>query len=391
MPTRREGFFDPPAELAVTRARDPLHRLAYPDGSEGWIVTGHEMARTILGDQRFSARADLRRWPIERPGMASIYGQPPIPGYFLLMDPPEHSRYRRPIIRHFTVRRMAQLHVRVSEIVNAQLDHLEAVGCPADLVEHFALPVPARVICELFGVPDEHGAAFVRSANRLLSLQSSAEEGAEAYHAIIELLRGLIDEKRSGPATDLLADLARSTDLTTDELAVVAWLVLIGGHDTTAKMLALGTFALLTHQDQLHLLGSDLSRVDDTVEELLRYLSIVQYSVTRTAVSDVELPDGRIIREGESVTVSLPAANRDPSRFENPDRLDLTRSAAGHLAFGHGVHQCVGQQLARLEMRVGFEALIKRFPALELAVPPGEVPLGNDLSIYGVNRLPVRW
>jgi cytochrome P450 len=307
------------------------------------------------------------------------------------MDPPDHTRYRRPVTRYFTVRRMAELRLRISEIVEAQLDNLELVGSPADLHAHFALPVPAKVICELFGVPPEDDAIFEANASQLLSLTSSADEGAAAYEKIVGLLRRLITEKRSGPNEDLLADLAQTTDLTTDELAVVAWLLLIGGHDTTAKMLSLGTFLLLSHPDQLGRLREEPALLDNAVEEMLRFLSIVQYSVTRTAVTDVSFGDGLEIREGDSITVSLPAANRDDERFERPDAFDVTRASAGHVAFGHGVHQCVGQQLARMELRVGFEALLTRFPDLALAVPAQEVPLGNDMSIYGVHELLVTW
>lgn len=390
MPTGRVDFFDPPAEFRELREQSPLRRLAYPDGHLGWLVTSHALARAVLADRRFSSRAELRRSPIPRPGMDAIYGHPAPPGYFLAMDPPEHTRFRRALTAHFTVRRMAALEAHIERMFSERLDAMAAMGSPADLVEQFALPVPSLVICELLGVPDADRAEFQRNAIVHLSLSSTAEESSAALKAIVGYVAELTRQKRQAPDDALLSHLATTTDLSDDELAGVGLLLLLGGHETTTNMLALGTFALLRNPAQLRTLLDDPGRIPAAVEELLRFLSIVQFSIVRTATEDVEL-GGRTVSAGETVTVSLPAGNRDPQRYPRPDELDITREATGHLAFGHGVHQCIGQQLSRVEMRVGFAALLARFPDIRLAVPADEVVLGYELSIYGVHRMPVAW
>jgi cytochrome P450 len=278
----------------------------------------------------------------------------------------------------------------IDRIVDDHLDAMEQAGPPADLVQAFALPVPAQAICELLGVPYEARVEFQRSITTMNSLDATAEQGAAAWEALTGFIRELAAHKRSRPADDLLSDLAAGGELTDDELAGVGVVLLGGGFETTANMLAFGTFVLLCNPDQLRLLQAGPAPVDDAVEELLRYLSVIHISSVRTALVDVELED-RLIRAGETVTLSLPAANRDPARFEDPDRLDLTRPAAGHVAFGYGFHQCIGQHMARIEMLTGFARLFGRFPSLRLEVPPDEVPMRDDMLVYGVQRLPVAW
>jgi cytochrome P450 len=383
LPTSRSGPFDPPADLA----KEPLRRLAYPDGHVGWLVTDYALARAVLADSRFSARAELRRTPVHRPGIGAIIGKPAPPGMFIIMDPPDHTRYRRLLTAQFTVRRMKQLEPRITRIVDEHLDAMAEAGAPADLVSAFALPIPSLVICELLGVPYADRAEFQEASAVVASLTASEEKAAEALRSIGAFLGDLIRRKRAEPADDLLSGLITGGELTDEELANIAILLLVAGHETTANMLALGTFALLQHPDQVAAIQSS---VDNVVEELLRYLTIAQFGAVRAALEDVEV-GGEVIRAGESVTISLSAANRDPARFDDPDTLDVTQPATGHLAFGHGVHQCLGQQLARIEMRIGYAALFRRFPTLRLAVAPEEVPMRDDMSVYGVHRLPVAW
>lgn len=209
-----------------------------------------------------------------------------------------------------------------------------------------------------------------------------------AYNALRDFMGKLVLAKRAKPTDDLLSGLTTS-GLTDEELTNIGFTLLGAGHETTANMLSLGAFALLRHPDQLAVLRADPGGIDQAVEELLRYLSIIPCTV-RVALEDVEL-GGQTIKAGQTVTLSVPAANRDPQRFADPDSLDLRRSASGHVAFGHGIHQCIGQQLARVEMRVGYAALFERFPTLRLAVAPEEVPLRDDMLIYGVHSLPVTW
>ncbi|MEU9502168.1 cytochrome P450 [Streptomyces sp. NPDC048196] len=385
--TRPTGCpFDPPAELARLREEQPLRRMRYPDGHEGWLATGHSAVRAILADQRFSARYELMHLPI--PGAPPSLPPAPV-GDLTGIDAPEHTRYRRLLMGKFTVRRMRELTARVEEITAEHLDAMERRGGPLDLVEAFAQPVPALMICELLGVPSADRDVFQRHTALVTDHGVTQEERTTAYLAIQEILHELVVAKRNRPTDDLLGDLAQSGELSDEELAGIGTFLLGAGLDTTANMLALGTFALLSHPEQLAALRGDPELADRAVEELMRYLSIADMGL-RAALEDVEVA-GQLIRAGESVTLSLQAANRDPARFPAPDTLDLRRKATGHLGFGHGSHQCLGQQLARVEMRVAFPALLTRFPTLRLAVPPEDVPLRTASNIYGVHRLPVTW
>lgn len=255
----------------------------------------------------------------------------------------------------------------------------------------FAMPVPSLVICELLGVPYADHDAFQRWTRTMLGTASTSAESNGAEAELGEYLLALVTRKRGEPTDDLLGGLVTAGELADGELVSIAHMLLVAGHETTANMLGLGTFALLRQPDQLARLRRDPALVDGAVEELLRYLSIAQFDVGgRAALEDVDL-DGRLVRAGEVVTVSLPAVNRDPRRFDDPDALDLTRPASRHLAFGHGVHACLGQHLARTELRVALPALLARFPGLRLAIPADEVPMRYDMPIYGVYRLPVEW
>jgi cytochrome P450 len=241
------------------------------------------------------------------------------------------------------------------------------------------------MICELLGVPYDDHEFFQRQIQLLTSTAAAPEDQGAAINALHEYLQDLVVAKRTAPTDDLLSDLTTS-DLTDVELAGVGSFLLGAGLDTTSNMLSLGTFALLSNPDQIALLASD---VDRSVEELLRYLTIAHTNV-RSALTDVPL-GGEVVRAGETVVVSMQAANRDPARYPDPDRLDLSRNAASHVALGYGMHQCLGQQLARVEMRIAFPALFSRFPTLRLASAPDEVPLREDSNIYGAHALPVTW
>ncbi|GAA2648270.1 cytochrome P450 [Nonomuraea recticatena] len=379
--------FDPPEELAQLREQHPLSRMVFPDGHVGWLVTSHALVRAVVADPRFSSRHELMHSPF--PGAISAERPPPAaPGMFIGVDPPEHTRYRKLLTGKFTVRRMRRLTARVEEITAEHLDAMERQGPPVDLVQAYAQPVPALLICELLGVPYADREFFQRHALALNNFGAVPEEQYAAYVALQEYLHALVLAKRADPTDDLLGDLARE-ELTDEELTNIGVLLLGAGLDTTANMLALGTFALLSHPGQLAALRADPGLADQAVEELLRYLSITHTGV-RAALEDVEL-NGHVIRAGESVALSAQAANRDPERFADPDTLDLRRQTTGHLSFGHGVHQCLGQQLARVEMRVALPALVTRFPTLRLAISSAEVPLRTNSDIYGVHRLPVAW
>jgi pentalenic acid synthase len=387
--TDRPTPFDPPIAL---RKRAPLSRLAYPDGHVGWVATGNAVTRAILTDQRFSTRRELLHQPIGRE-RAHERPTPAEPGIFPHMDPPEHTRYRRLLSQHFSPRRVAELTPAIRRYTAHALDDMADGGPPVDLVASFAMPIPALVICELLGVPaqDRH---LIQAATAVMNdLDSTPEHAVEAVMSITGTVRGLIMRLRapSTPSDDgLLAHAVATGDLSDDELTNLGMVLLATGHLPTSSMLALGTFVLLTDPDQRARLAADPELPEQAVEELLRYLSILQFDVRRTALVDVEI-DGQVIAAGETVVLALPVANRDPARFADPDKLDLARSPAGHLAFGHGIHQCLGQHLARAELRIALTGLFERFPGLRLAVPAAEVPTRDRMAVYGVDRLPVTW
>ncbi|MFD2470320.1 cytochrome P450 [Amycolatopsis silviterrae] len=387
LPTERQAGqpFDPPEGLAELREKSPLSRLDYPDGHTGWLVTGHALAREVLADRRFSARVELRHLPI--PG-APTSDQPAPPGMFGSMDAPEHTRYRKLLAGQFTVRRMRRLTERIQAVADECLNAMADQGSPADVVPALAQPLPAHTICELLGVPYAERDRFQQQALTLFRLDNTPEETGAAYAAVLGVIGELVRAKRKAPTDDLLSDLTAS-DLTDTELVNVGFSLLGAGLDTTTNMLALGVFALLEHPDQLALLRAEPQLADQAVEELLRYLSIIPFTV-RTALEDLEL-HGEHVTAGESVTISVPAANHDPEHFPAPDKLDLRRKASGHVAFGHGIHQCLGQQLARFQLRVALPALLAKFPSLRLAVPAEDIAMRTDMLIYGVHQLPVAW
>ncbi|MEU1983164.1 cytochrome P450 [Nocardia sp. NPDC019395] len=381
--------FDPPIELARFRERNPLIRMVFPDGHRGWLATGFATVRAVLADPRFSARPELMH-----SALADLGPLPPAPpGNFLNLDAPEHTRYRKLLTGAFTVRRMRQLGERVTQISSEYLDAMERAGGPVDLMASFAYPVPASMTCEVLGVSEVDRDRFRQLIGDMVISFSDpdvpVEQGFAAVEETQEYMRDLVAAKRADPADDLLSDLT-ATDLAGSELTGVAVLLLIGGFETTANMLSLGTFALLNHPEQLAALRAEPGLVDRAVEELMRYLT-VGHTFTRSALEDVELA-GQMIEAGETVALSVQAANRDPARFDDPDTLDLHRNAVGHLSFGHGIHQCLGQQLARVEMRTALPALISRFPDLRLAVPAEAIVMRPDrLGIHGVRQLPVTW
>ncbi|MET9373611.1 cytochrome P450 [Streptomyces sp. NPDC002992] len=384
LPTeRRPGCpFDPPAELIDARRHGPISRYTHPGGKPGWLITGYDLVRSVLADPRFSARKELLN-------VVDFELPPAPPGEFLLMDEPQHGRYRKPLVGKFTVRRMRLLTERIEQITTECLDAMEKAGPSADLVTAFAKPIPTIVICEILGVPYEDRGSFQEQIDTFMNGETSDEDLLAAYTATQNYLAQLVAAKRANPTDDVLSELTDS-DLTDEELQGIALILLAAGFDTTANMLSLGTFALLRNPEQLAALRADPSLIDQTVEELLRYLSVAK-SFMRTALEDVEV-GGRTIEAGTTVVLSYNTANRDPERFADPHALDLRRDQGGHLAFGHGIHLCLGQQLARIEMRVALSALLQRFPTLRLAVPAEEVALRPETAdIYGVKNLPVTW
>ncbi|MGC7101335.1 cytochrome P450 [Amycolatopsis lurida] len=386
--TARPTPFDPPEIFGVLREDRPLRPMTFFDGHVGWLATGYQAVRAILADQRFSTRQDLAH-PPHKLFAQDTGGDGPPPGLFIQMDPPDHTRYRRLLIGAFTVRRMKQLETRILQATQDCLDEMERTGPPVDLVGSLALPLPTVLICELLGIPADIREEFQAATVKVLSLDLSLEDRQQAYVASLGFIARLVESKRQKPTDDIYSALINGGELTDEELTVLGGLLFGAGFETTSSLLGLGAFVLLEHPDQVKALRDDPTLIDNAVEELLRYPTSPG-GMLRTALEDVEI-EGELIHKGQTVELLVAAANRDPARFDDPDTLDITRSAQGQLSFGHGVHQCLGQQLARVELRTVFPALFDRFPTLRLAVPAREVPMKDDALVFGVERLPVAW
>lgn len=389
LPLRREAPFDPPPSLGHWRAEAPLRRLRYPDGHFGWLATGYGVVRQVLADPRFSSRSELTHMPVPREGAATFIGRPALPGWLVDMDPPQHTRLRRILGPLFTQRRAERMGERIASVVDRQLAVLRRHEPPTDLVRHFAVPVPALVACELLGVPESGHAAFQQHSATLFSLDVTAAQAADAMTILNDLLAEAVRYRREHPAQDVMSALIR-TELSDAELVGVGVLLLTAGHDSVASMIGLGAFLLMSRPGQLAAIRDGDCTIDDAVEELLRYLTVFQFGLPRVALEDMEV-GGRRVRAGECVTLSLPAANRDPAFLDAADDLDVCRSARRHLAFGHGIHKCLGQHIARVELRLAYQHLFAEFPELRLAVPVERIEMTVNSGRYGVRALPVAW
>jgi cytochrome P450 len=395
LPRERGCPFDPPTDYRRLAAAGPVHPLRMPRGGTGWLVTEHALGRSVLTDRRFSHRRDLLHSPLPPPFPlppdAPATAPPPEPGAFGMMDPPDHTRYRRLVAAWFSDRRAQETEPAIATVAALQLAELRAQGEPADLVRHFARPLPARVIFDQVGVPEEVRAPLQDNLDTILRLEMTLDEMIDAVTVVGEILDELAATALAGRGLPgMLADFAAGGELDATELRNVAWALLGGGTDTSGNMIALGTVALLEHPGQLDLLRGRPELIDNAVEELLRYLTISQFGASRTALEDLELA-GQRVSAGQTVVVALPSANRDPGRFDDPDRLDLERNPGGHLAFGWGVHKCIGQYLARVTLRVAFRTLLAEMPALRLAVPAADLRMRHDTDHYGVHEVPVAW
>ncbi|GGW82240.1 cytochrome P450 [Streptomyces lucensis JCM 4490] len=385
LPTARSCPFSPPDALGELREERPITRMSYADGTLGWLITDHALARELLTHPDFSSRHELRSSPVPM----AIKPMPAPPGMFIGMDPPQHTRYRKPLNRHFTVRRVRQLEPAIERIVTQHIDAMERHGPPADLVSAFALPIPVQVISELLGADPGISEEISRLRAVTLDPATPPEEAGAAVRATNEVMADLVRGKRRSPSGDLLSVLIADGDMTDQELTGLAFLMFIAGHETTANMFSLGTYlALRDERARASLTGGGVL-TDEAVNEFLRYLSIVQFT-SRAALADVEF-GGVLVRKGETVTLSISAANRDGRRFPQPDTFDVDGGENGHLAFGHGIHQCIGHNLARAELRIGLPELFRRLPGLRLADESRDVATRVGHNTYGVLELPVAW
>jgi cytochrome P450 len=382
-PLHRDGL-DPVERMAAIRDREPVSRLPVPFGIRAWLVTGFEPVREVLGS-RDGFSNDFGRFA----GQVGIdVGADP--GGLGFADPPVHTRLRGMLTPEFTMRRLSRLQPRIEVIVADRLEAVAAAGTPVDLWREWALPIPALTICELLGVPYADRADFQKLSTARFDLADGARASLHAMAESLTYLGGLITEQRRNPGDSLLGELIRTHGGAIDdsELAGLADGVLTGGLETSASMLALGALVLMGDAGMAGRMraGDD---VDAMVEELLRYLTVVQVAFPRVAVRDLRIA-GVPIRAGDLVMCSLSGANRDPLVGDQPDRLDpARRPARSHLAFGYGAHRCIGAELARMELRTAFPALVRRFPQLRLAVDPAELRLRRASIVFGLDSLPV--
>jgi cytochrome P450 len=383
------GFTDDPYPVyAALRARGPVHRVRMPEGAEAWLVVGHEAGRTVLADPSLS-----KDWSNASPGLR-------LPNlaagrHMLNSDPPHHTRLRKLVAKEFTPARVRALEPRVQEITDGLLD--AALGGPggrADLVEVLSFPLPIAVICELIGVPSLDREAFRKWSNTALT-STDADERVAAAAAASEYIARLIAGKQREPKGDLLSALIRVTDedgdrLSADELLGTVWLLLVAGHETTVNLISNGVLALLTHPEQLAALRADPSLLANAVDETLRYDGPVETPTYRFTTEPVDIGGTVVPGGGELVLVALADADHDPARFPDAERFDIRRDARGHLAFGHGIHYCLGAPLARLEGRVAIGTLLRRCPDLALDADPAAITWRGGMLIRGPERLPVR-
>ncbi|MFC0540156.1 cytochrome P450 [Kutzneria chonburiensis] len=373
--------FDPPDGAAELRERGPVARVRLFDGTTPWLITGHAEGRALLSDPRVSSDRSRPNFPMPIPIPAASRPSN-LTATLITNDPPVHSRLRRMVIPSFTVRKIAALRPKIEHIVTERLDAMIAAGPPADLLADFALPVPSMVICELLGVPYEDHAFFEEQSRRRLDADGNAM--ANLYMYLHDLVQKKIDEPGQGLLDDLIAEQLAEGQLDHGELAAMGMVMLIAGHDTTANMISLGTMLLLTTPDQLAKVREDEAAVPGAVEELLRYLTIAG-TLARVATEDIEL-GGQTIKAGEGVMVATAIADREQS-----DELDVANPMRHHLAFGFGIHQCLGQNLARAELEIAFTQLFRRIPTLRLTMPVDEVPRRENVLLSGVTELPVTW
>jgi cytochrome P450 len=388
MPLMRTGL-DPVAALGEVREREPVSKLEFPFGITAWLITGYDEAKAVLGSSGDFSN-DFSNITAMTEGEA---GEDQNPGGLGMADPPNHTRLRKMLTPEFTMRRLQRLIPRIEELVGELLDRMEVAGSPVDFVEAFAMPLPSLVICELLDVPYPDRQQFQRLSGARFDIFGGAGTGLEAISESLEFMGELVRAQRTEPGDGLLGMLIREygDEIDDRELAGLADGLLIGGHETTASMLALGAIALLSDQAHAALMRTaDTESVHSAVEELLRYLTVVQVAFPRFAREDVEVA-GVTIPKGAMVLVSLSAADRDPRLGGSLDRFDPRRPVTSHFAFGYGIHRCVGAELARIELRIAYPALLRRFPTLRLDLPMDEIGFREYSVVYGVDRLPVAW
>ncbi len=376
----------PPAEFVSWRQDAGLRRVMY-HGRPAWMVSRYQDIRAALVDPRLSADTI--------PNSLTPQNTKNAPIMFARVDDPEHHRLRRMVTGNFTYRRTESMRPQIQELVDHYLGEMICKGTPADIVRDFALPVPSLVIALLLGVPPEDLELFQRHTSAGLDSKATEEERAQGFGVMYAYIQDLVDRKEREPGDDLISRLVLDHvvpgQLNRETAVMTSVIMMLAGHETTANMISLGTVALLQHPEIFQRLGEtdDRALIGNIVEELMRYLSIVHSQVDRVATEDFVL-GGQLIHAGDFVVMNLPAGNWDTEFIDHPEILDADRNTRGHLGFGYGVHQCIGANLARVEMQVAFATLARRLPGLRLAAPPEQLRF-KEADIYGMKELPVCW
>ncbi|HEX7825236.1 MAG TPA: cytochrome P450 [Mycobacterium sp.] len=382
---------DPPPQYADFQREPTLPTVELWDKKRVWLATRYDDVREVFRDKRFSADTSTEGFPSPtETAAATKKGQRSM----ARMDPPRHDEQRRMVSRYFTIKETETFRPYVEALVDDLLDEMDWGSSPTDLVAALAQPVPAHVTCRLLDLPHRDADFFLDRVNTWMDMSIPAAQAARAGTDILDYFRELIAAREASPGDDLVSRIVvervLTGELTREELAHMLHLFLVGGYDTTVNMISLGFLTFMRNPNQRQALQDDPGLAIGATEELLRYLSVAHYTAFRLATEDIEL-GGRCIHAGEGIAAPLSAANRDPEMFPEPDTFDINRKEARrHLAFGSGVHQCLGQPIARLELQVVFAKLFTRFPRLTLAVPESELRF-KDALIYGVEEVPVTW
>lgn len=392
-PIPRECPLHPPAPYAEFQSRDVPSQVRMWNGNTAWIFTRYDDVKLILADSRFSIVPTRENFPNVSAARAAIRAKDKT---FISMDAPGHTHYRKMLAKEFTVKKMEAWRSRAREVSNKLIDDMLAKGKSAELVHDFCLPLPSLLISELLGVPYESHEFFQEQSTYRVRQDITPEVALAASRRMMEFLEQVTRDKEEldDPGDDiigrLIAEQMRTGQLTREELVGMADLMIVAGHETTANMIAMGTLSLCLHPDQRESIRQDNSNVLSAVEEMLRYHTIAHFNGSRVALEDVEIR-GHPVKKGDGILAMANAANRDPAVFECPDQFDITRDASKHIAFSFGVHQCLGQNLARVEMQEAFIALVDRIPSLRVSVPIEELSFKGEVFVYGLHRLPVQW
>jgi len=390
-PMQRGCPFHPPEPYAQLRKEQPFARVRLWDGTSPYLVTNFDDIKLILSHQDFSAQAINPAYPHVFEGrMAADLAD----RSFLRLDNPEHDRLRRMVTKEFTVKKVNALRPMIQQNVDRLLENYSKLPQGSDFVEHVAAPLPTEIITYMLGVPYGDHEVFHRATKIQFGTKSTPADVRASIKELFDYLDQLITAKAANPQDDVISRLVQEQlepgHVDRETLINIIRLLLSAGHQTTQAMTAMGVLTLLQHPDQLALIKADPELIPHAVEELLRYTSPLHIGARRVAMEDIDV-NGHLVKKGEGVICSIPAANRDEQLFPNPDQFDVTRNASRHVAFGYGIHQCLGQVLARAELQIVYSSVFNRFPKLRLAIPFEQLRFRHEMFVYGVHELPLAW